>query len=161
MIKDLMLSYGYSEEDIDGIIASYSLAKLSPETLEKKIKENYEFLLRLGYSKEDVIKMTKSLPTIYGYSIDNMRQKIEFYDSIDMHDLAIVDPQRLMQSVDLSYARYEFLKSKGIMVDMSNYGKLFTSNKKFEKTYGVTKQEILEKYSYEKHMEEIKNGDIR
>ena len=75
-----------------------------------------------------------------------------------MHDLAVINPKLLMQSVDLSYARYMFYKEIGLDVDMSNYRKLFTSNKKFEKTYGVTKQELLEKYSYEKHMEEIKNG---
>ena len=82
MIKDLMLSYGNSEEDIDGIITSYSLAKFSPETLEKKIKENYEFLLRLGYSKEDVIKMTKTQPAIYGSSIENMQQKIDDMETL-------------------------------------------------------------------------------
>ena len=153
-----MESLGYSKEDVIKMtktqppICSYSI-----ENMQQKIAD----MEAVGYSKEDVIKMTKSLPSIYSDSIENMKQKIEFYDSIDMHDLAIVDPKILMQSVDLSYARYEFLKSKGIMVDMSNYGKLFTNNKRFEKTYGVTKQEILEKYSYEKHMEEIKNGDVR
>ena len=36
----------------------------------------------LGYSKEEVIKMTKTLPAIYGYSIENMKQKITNIESL-------------------------------------------------------------------------------
>ena len=32
---------------------------------------------KLGYSRAEVIKMTKSQPAIYGLSIDNIKQKIE------------------------------------------------------------------------------------
>ena len=32
---------------------------------------------KLGYSKAEVIKMTKKLPSIYGLNMDNMKQKIE------------------------------------------------------------------------------------
>ena len=110
--------------------------------------------MSLGYSREEVIKMTKTLPAIYGLSIENMKQKIEFYDSIGMHKLAIVDAKQLMQSATLSYARYEFYKAKGIEINMFNYKKLFLDQKQFEKQYGVTKQELLEKYDYNKFVVE-------
>ena len=118
------------------------------DTLYKKINKVFDFLLSLGYPREEIIEMTKAFPGIYSYSIENMKQKIGFYDSIGMHELAIIDAKLLMQSVDLSYARYEFFKENGIEINMANYRKLFICQKQFEKQYGVTKQELLEKYDY-------------
>ena len=126
----------------------------------ENMKQKIEDIESLGYSREEVIKMTKSLPSIYGYSIENMKQKIEFYDDIDMHDLAVIDPKKLMQSVKLSYARYNFYKDRGIEINMNNYRKLFIGNKQFEKQYGITKEEILKKYNYEENLEEKKNGPV-
>ena len=102
--------------------------------------------------------MTKSLPTIYGYSIENMKRKIEFYDSINMHLLAVREPKQLMQSVALSYARYQFYLSIGIIVDRNTYKKLFIENKSFENAYGITKEELLVRYPYEQYTEEKNNG---
>ena len=59
-----------------------------------------------------------------------------------------------MQSTTLSYARYMFYKEKGIEITMENYMKLFISNVQFEKAYKTTKKEILEKYNYEKYLED-------
>ncbi len=231
-LKEEFIKLGYTEEDYEIIRNNYAVNQIKDETLIKKLKDNFAFLLKMGYTKEEVIKMTKSspqiysysienmkqkiediislgytkeevvkmtktLPAIYGYSIENMRQKIEdiislgytkeevikmtkilpsiyglsienmkqkidFYDSIDMHELAVINPKQLMQSVNLSYARYSFYKDRGIDIDMNNYGKLFVGQKNFEKTYGITKKELLEKYDYNKYKEEKEkeNGRI-
>ena len=231
-LKEEFIKLGYTEEDYEIIRNNYAVNQIKDETLIKKLKDNFAFLLKMGYTKEEVIKMTKSspqiysysienmkqkiediislgytkeevikmtkiLPSIYGYSIENMRQKIEdiislgytkeevikmtkilpsiyglsienmkqkidFYDSIDMHELAVINPKQLMQSVNLSYARYSFYKDRGIDIDMNNYGKLFVGQKNFEKTYGITKKELLEKYDYNKYKEEKEkeNGRI-
>ena len=148
-LKELFLELGYSENEYVEIVNTYSIITMKPETLMRKVKENYEFLISLGYSKEEVIKMTKSFPQIYGFSIENIKQKIEFYDSIGLHSLVIVAPKSLMQSTKLSYARYMFFKEKGIVIDKTNYNKLFANQKQFEKQYGLTKNEILQKYPYE------------
>lgn len=100
--------------------------------------------------------MTKSLPQIYSHSIENMKQKIEYYDSIGLHEMPVIIPKYLMQSVNLSYARYKFLKEKNVTIDINNYSKLFYSAKIFEKQYGVTKKELLEKYNYEEYLKENK-----
>ena len=148
------LSKIYSKEEVIKITKkSPSIYSYSIENMKQKIDD----ICSLGYSKEEVIKMTKTFPAIYGSSIENMEQKIKFYDSINMHELAIVDSKELMQSVNLSYARYMFYKERGTIVDMSNYRKLFIVNKQFEKSYGITKKELLEKYDYEKYLEEQKN----
>ena len=155
-INEFFLGLGYTKEEVIKMTkSSPSIYGFSIETLKQKI----EALQNLGYSKEEVIKMTKSLPSIYDFSIENMRQKIEFYNSINMHNIAVEDPKVLMQSTALSYARYRFYQSKGITINMGNYIKLFMASKQFEKSYGITKEELLKKYDYKKFMEE--NGNAR
>ena len=196
-LKEEFIKLGYTEEDYEIIRNNYAVNQIKDETLIKKLKDNFAFLLKIGYTKEEVIKMTKSFPPIYGLSIENIKQKIEdiislgytkeevikitksspqiyslsiesikqkieFYDSIDMHELAVINPKQLMQSVNLSYARYSFYKDRGIDIDMNNYRKLFVGQKDFEKAYRITKKELLEKYDYNKYKEEKEkeNGRI-
>lgn len=141
-----MEELGYSQEEIIKMtIGLPTILGLSIENIKQKIED----MEKLGYSREEVIKMTKNLPSIYGFSIENIKQKIEFYDSIGLHSLAIVAPKNLMQSTKLSYARYMFFKEKGIVIDETSYRKLFVNQKQFEKQYGLTKNEILQKYPYE------------
>ena len=149
-IEDIML-LGYSKEEVIKMTKSMpSIYGLSKENMKQKIED----IMVLGYSKEEVIKMTKSLPQIYSLSKENMKQKIDFYDSIGMHVLAVIDTKYLMQSVNLSYARYSFYMDKGINIDIDNYRKLFIGQKNFEKSYGITKEELLKKYDYNKFKEE-------
>ena len=54
----------------------------------KKINKNINY--KLGYSKEEVIKMTKSMPSIYGYSIYTLKQKIEDMEKISMYFYSFV-----------------------------------------------------------------------
>ena len=157
-IEDI-ISLGYTKEEVVKMTKTLpAIYGLSIENMRQKIED----IISLGYTKEEVIKMTKILPSIYGLSIENMKQKIDFYDSIDMHELAVINPKQLMQSVNLSYARYSFYKDRGIDIDMNNYRKLFVGQKRFEKAYGITKKELLEKYDYNKYKEEKEkeNGRI-
>ena len=148
-IEDLK-KLGYSQEEVIKMTkSSPSIYSHSIENIQQKIED----LKKVGYSQEEVIKMTKSLPAIYGYSIENIKQKVEFYNSINLHSIIINDTKQLMQSTALSYARYMFYKEKGIEINETNYRKLFMGQKRFENQYGVTKQEILEKYDYKKYLE--------
>ena len=146
---DDIISLGYTREEVIKMSSKFPpLFGLSIENIKQKIDD----IISLGYTREEVIKMTKTLPALFGLSIENIKQKINFYDSIDMHDLSVVNPKYLMQSTKLSYARYEFYKVKGIKIDMTNYRKLFLGSKRFEKQYGITKEELLEKYKYEDYI---------
>ena len=156
----LLCNFGYTKEESKEILNTYPLNACKPETLKKKIEEINMYMEKLGYSKEEVIKMTKSLPTIYGLSIDNIKQKIDFYDSIGLHELAINDTKKLMQSVSLSYARYMFYKEKNIEITDKSYNKLFINQKQFEKAYRITKVELLEKYDYEAYIQQKKTQDL-
>ena len=156
----LLCNFGYTKEESKEILNTYPLNACKPETLKKKIEEINMYMEKLGYSKEEVIKMTKSLPTIYGLSIDNIKQKIDFYDSIGLHELAINDTKQLMQSVSLSYARYMFYKEKDIEITDKSYNKLFINQKQFQKAYGITKEELLEKYDYQAYIQQKKTQDL-
>ena len=76
-LKEEFIKLGYTEEDYEIIRNNYAVNQIKDETLIKKLKDNFAFLLKIGYTKEEVIKMTKSFPPIYGLSIENIKQKIE------------------------------------------------------------------------------------
>ena len=137
---------GYSREDIIDMIKAFpTIMGYSIDNIKKK----FDDLEKIGFSEDEIISMTKSLPALLGLSIENIKEKIEFYDSIGMHDLASHKPRYLMQSVSLSYARYQFYLSRGITIRMDNYKRLFISNKDFLKQYLVTKTDLLNMYRYE------------
>ena len=152
-----MEKLGYSRAEV--IKMTKSLPSIYGYSIDN-IKQKIEDIEKLGYSKAEVIRMTKSLPAIYGYSIDNIKQKIDFYDSIGLHELAINDTKQLMQSVSLSYARYMFYKEKNIEITDKSYNKLFINQKQFEKAYGITKEELLEKYDYQAYIQQKKTQDL-
>ena len=150
---DDMIALGYTKEEVIKMTKSFTpIYGLSIESMKQKIDD----MISLGYTRKEVINMTKDLPAIYGYSKKNMKQKKDFYDSIGLHELVSVDPKQLIQSVNLSYARYCFYKDKGIDIDMNNYRKLFVREDQFEKSNGITKQELIEKYDYDKYEEQRK-----
>ena len=151
------LSIGYSREDF------IKMTKTSPQIYclsIENIKQKIEDIEKLGYSREEVIKMTKGFPSIYSHSIGTIKQKIDFYDSIGLHSLAIINAKELMQSTNLSYARYMYYKDIGIDIDETNYRKLFIGQKRFEQQYGITKEELLEKYDYQKYLEKKNTQDL-
>ena len=74
---NLLCNLGYTKEESKGILNTYPLNTCKPETLKKKIEKINIYMEKLGYSRAEVIKMTKSQPAIYGYSTDNIKQKIE------------------------------------------------------------------------------------
>ena len=155
-IEDL-ISLGYSQEDV------IKMTKLLPALYSysiENIKQKIEDLISLGYSQEDVIKMIKLLPALYSYSIENIKQKITFLGERQLDFIVIEDTKKLMQSIDLTYARYMFFKDKGIEVTRDNYQRLFYSAKIFEKQYGIDKSSLLEKYNYQEYLNSKKSANI-
>ena len=134
---------GYKEEDI------IKIGRHAPYIYTDQlnhIKEKIANLISLGYTKNEVIKMTTQLSSIFFYSLDNIQNKIEFLDYIGAHDLPLKDPNVLIQSEKISYARYEYLKNKGIDYEVGNFRKIFMSEAQFQKQYGITREQLLERY---------------
>ena len=55
---------------------------------------------------------------------------------------------KLIQSLELTYARYRFLSDLGIMINIDNYNKLFYMQSQFSNKYGITNNELLNRYPY-------------
>ena len=145
---DDLAKLGYSRQDVIKMTKFFpALFGYSIENIKQKLDD----LIELGYSKQDVIKMTKLFPALFSLSIENVKKKLDFYGDIGIGNVFINDTKNLMQSVELSYARYYFLYDRGIVIDESNYGKLFYGNKAFEKQFGVSKEYLLDKYPYEEN----------
>ena len=77
-----LIELGYSKSDEEEIVNSYALNTLKDETLKENIKANYKLLIDLGYTKEEVIKITKMLPALYSYTEENITKKIDFLISL-------------------------------------------------------------------------------
>ena len=69
MVKEYLKELGYKEKDIEIILQCEQLKKFKEETLSNNIKKIYNFLLELQYTHDNIIKMTKTIPAIYGYGI--------------------------------------------------------------------------------------------
>ncbi len=77
MIKEYLVSLGYNNIDIEKILNAYSLNSLKENTLLIHIKEIYDLLISLGYSNENIIRMTNVLPALYSLSAENIKKKID------------------------------------------------------------------------------------
>ena len=145
MTKSLPTIFSYSEETIENKFKYLESKRYSKQDIIKMTK-----LLPaiFGYSKQDIIKMTKSFPSIFALSEENIDKKIEFYKEIDLEFIITENTLRLMQSVELTYARYRFFSDMGIIVNQDNYLKLFVNQKKFIKQYGINNNELINRYPY-------------
>ena len=56
--------------------------------------------------------MTKSLPSLYSYSEENIKLKVEYLRKINLEFIVKEDSKNLMQSIALTYARYEYFKNE-------------------------------------------------
>ena len=79
-----------------------------------------------------------------------LKEKIDFYRELNILDFIIENPKCLMQSVNLSYARYMFYSmEKNGVINSNTSRRLFVGDKQFSKQFKVTKKELLKRYSYE------------
>ena len=114
----LLCNFGYTKEESKEILNTYPLNTYKPETLKKKIEEINMYMEKLGYSKEEVIKMTKSQPAIYGLSIDNIKQKIEDMEKLGYSRAEVI---KMTKSLSTIYAlSIDTLKQK--IEDMEKLG---------------------------------------
>ena len=118
------------------------------DTLEiDNIKDKINFLIDLGYSKQEVLKMTINFPALYSFSEENIIEKIEYYRKKNLDFIIIENTKYLMQSMKKTKARYNYLtEEKMFSLDESNYSKLFMSEKNFQKTYGVSTDALIRMY---------------
>jgi len=70
-----MKGIGYSDSDIVRIRNSYILKRYNDLGLYNKINDILCYLFLYGFSREELIIITRTFPTIYSYSIDIIKNK--------------------------------------------------------------------------------------
>ena len=150
-------SIGYSEDDIRKMTCIFpSIYSFGT----KYILDKFNFLKGLGYTDNQVKDITISLPSIFGFSNKNLLDKIRYYKEIGLSDLIIIKPKILIQSIELSYARYEYMKTKNIVINIKNYRKLFRSQPRFASSYGINNDDIKIMYPIGSYLDNLGNKYI-
>lgn len=125
---------------------------MAPQLLTLNFENNilikFNNLIYLGFTKEQVIAMTFNYPTLLACSIDNVNEKILFYRSVGLADVPLLNSKDLMQSVDLSYARYHYLTDMGKNITEQSFTALFYGEKEFTRAFGISKERLLSNYPY-------------
>lgn len=152
-----LLSLGFSESEVILITVMCPQLYCYKKT---SLKTKIDNLIKLGYSQDEVKTMIINYSTILNSSFEYIREKIEFYNSIGLHDVFVKDTSYLMTSLSLVYARYMFLKEKGITIDEKNYRKLFRRSKQFQKQYNISSEELISMYPYKGNKKRIQNSRI-
>ena len=151
-----LVDFGYNVNDIRKIMCGFpQIFDISINNIKLKILG----LLEFGLTKEQIIYLTVSLPTIYGVTIENIKQKLVYLESIGLIDVIFKSPKNLMQSAELTFARYEFLKSRGIEVTYDNFRLLFINQNRFKSKFGVSNKVLLEVYDYGMYLMERNESD--
>lgn len=142
----LLNTLGYKPEQIIYITTIYpEYYTLSNELIINRLNN----LCNLGLDKNIVKIVFYKFSQIVSLKEDNINNKYELLSKLNMLNIFIEKPKYLMQSLNLTSIRYDYLINKGIKVDNTCYKKLFLSSKKFKKSYGVTNEELLNLYKKE------------
>ena len=117
MNKKILEQYGYKTEQIEKILNNHSLKPYKKETLTTSIVQVFEFLKSLGYTKNEIIKMTYSYPALFSYSIENMEQKIKDietlgYNKTEILKMTVLSPQLFGTSIENIKQKYYLLMKK-------------------------------------------------
>lgn len=138
---NFLKSLGYKEEQIILLTTRFpEIYSMSITT----IQERLNLLTTLGFHPSIVKIMFYNFPQIISFTQELIQEKYDYYNSLNMLDIFIKDPKYLMQSIELTESRRQYLTSRNI--EVSNYKKLFVSNKRFKKNYGVTNEDVLRDY---------------
>ena len=143
--------------DIPNII---KMVKSSPEIFSYNndtILNKIENLINLGYTKSEAINITIEFPSLLGLNEKTIEEKINFYKSINLEKAFIKKPKYLMQSIPLSYARYNYFKEKNHEINMDNFSLLFLTEKNFVSKYKITNEELKNIYNYDKEKKNEKS----
>jgi len=141
--KYLYECFGYSKEQI--IYITYLFPEyftLSMDTIKNRINNLY----KLGFDDNVVRFLFYNFPQIISLKESCINEKYNYYFQLNLLEIFVKKPKCLIQSLELTDARYRYLISKGILVNEDNYSKLFISSNNFKKVYGIDNDELLKKY---------------
>ena len=145
---ELLINLGYSKKEAEAIISSFTIVNLKDETLCKNITKNFNYLIGLGYTKVDVIKMTKSFPSLYSYSKETIEDKISFLISLGYTKTDVIKMTKLLPSL-YSYSKENIEEKISFLISLG-YTKtdVIKMTKLLPALYGLSKENIEEKITF-------------
>lgn len=148
---------GYTKEEVCKMIVTH------PQLLSYKIdanKRKFEELQNEGFTYAEVLMLFKNMPGLFSGDFSRHLGKIRFLREIELENVIFETPKNLIQSVELTYARYNFLKDIEEDISALDFSKLFYDNERFAKKFNKTREQLLEMYSYDEYLKEkeLKNG---
>lgn len=171
MIKKLPALLTYDSESLVGKINNFvsmgyekqeviEMIKKNPKLLsysEKRLKDDFNSVINLDIEKDKVLYIFKQLSSLFGSDIEKTKGKILFFREMGLENIVLEKPRNLIQSIELTYARYNYLKDIGEDITTQDYNKLFIDGKYFKRKFGKSKEELLEMYNYEEYLKEREN----
>lgn len=141
-----IISVGLFREQVIKITSiSSSVLTYDINSVQKKI----HIFKKYGYTDEQIVNILTNHSSILGSSEENINNKLDFYLSIGLFKVVYLDPKQLIQSVDLTYARYKFYDELDLAVSFDNYKLLFLSRQHFNQKYNITSEKLIEMYPIE------------
>ena len=149
----ILIKLGYSKKESIDLVTRYPLCNYKDETLKNNIISVYDYLLSLGYTKKDVIKMTRLSPSLYSYSKENIQDKMNFLISLGYTKEDVIKMMRLLPS--LYSLSKEYIQDKMNFLISLGYTKadVIKMTKLLPSLYGISKENIIEKTEYLKSVE--------
>ena len=105
----------------------------SEDNITNKFNSLLEFI-----DRDDLLKMCINFPLIFGYSLTNILDKINYYNKIKLDTSYIINSKILVFPLELIKARYFYLSKKD-----PNYNNLFLEDNKFYKKYKIKTTKLL------------------
>ena len=133
------------------------MVSIHPQLLSYKItvnKEKYESLINEGFLEEEALFIFYNMRSLFSGNFNKHLEKIRFLREIGLENVIFRTPKNLIQSNELTYARYCFLTSIGAEISADNFSKLFYDNEWFEKKYGKSRDQLLNMYDYNDYLKE-------
>lgn len=144
----------FSEQDIRYMIFRYpTITSRDAQTLDEKfdVLTSYDDI-----NEQTAYGMAKTFPAIMGYAADRTKSQLDLLQKENLIDNVINTPSGLMRSVGLMYALIQYAKERHKTNDLSNITRsnIFMSNTALKRLYGVTYDELKERFPYGERTEE-------
>ena len=123
-----------------------------------RFDDRTDFFKSWEYSSEDIHKILYEMPSLTGYSKNNLTEKLTLFKALNALSAVTHDSRIMIQSVALTYARYWVCSKHDIEIDEMNIRCLFAGDKYFTKRFGYPKDRILNRYPYNGEIEDIRNN---
>ena len=144
----------FSEQDIRHIIFVYpTIINRDIQTLDEKI-DVLTFYAEID--EKTAFGMIKSFPAILGYDAQRTKAQLDLLKEENLIDYVIRKPNSFMKSVGLMYALIQFAKERHHTNDLTdiNQSNIFMANSALKRLYGVTYEEIKNRFPYDTAKEE-------